>query len=419
MASNNKQGGSTPIVVWGTAAVVVLLAVYAVHSLSREKVEVHSAKASYQDLIKSAEANGKVELTDDFQARAQTPGQVEQIYVDPLEKVHKGQLLLKLNDAAAQATLAHAQAALQAATQTANNVVHGGSAEDHATYNSDLDRASLQLQQDGISLVTARKLLAQGAASPAEVSAAEHRVQMDESNLQSLHARDSQRYTPGDVASANSQVDDARAAVAAAQSALANDIIRTPIDGTVYYLPVSQYDYVGTNESNEELIDVADLTKMHVMAYFDEPDIGSLAVGQPVVITWEAQPGKTWHGHVARVPTTIENYQNRFVGACLVDVDDADGILTPSANVNLKVTLARHPHVLAVPHAALKFDRGQPYVFRIHDGKLVRTDVQVGLVNLDYAEVISGLSEGDVVATNAISNVELTNGQSVNTIPGP
>lgn len=417
MASNNKQGGSTPIAVWGTAAVVILLAIYAVHALSRQKVEVHSAQVSYQDLVKTADANGKIDLTQDFQARAQAPGQVEQIYVDPLQKVRKGQILLKLNDASAQAALAHAQAALQAARVAAANVAHGGSAEEHAAFKSDLDSANLQLQQDGVSLVTVQKLQAQGAASPAEVTAAQHRIQMDEARLQALHARDSQRYTPADVASANAQVADAEAAVNAAQSALANDLIRTPIDGSVYYLPVSQFDYV---DSGEELVDVADLSKMRVAAYFDEPDIGSLAVGQPVTITWEAQPGKVWHGHVSQIPSTIIQYQNRFVGQCFIDVDDPDGVLTPNANVSLKVELARHPHVLAVPRAALKFDGNrQSYVFLIRDGKLVRTDVRTGLVNLTYAEIVSGLSEGEVVATNATTNVELTDGESVNAVPGP
>lgn len=416
MASNNKQGSSTPIAVWGTAAVVILLAIYAVHSLTRQKIEVHSAEASYQDLVKTSSTNGKVELTDDFQARAQAPGQVEQIYVDPLQKVHQGQLLLKLDDAAAQATLAHAQAALQAAEVAAANVAHGGTAEEHAAYNADLDRANLQLQQDGVALVTTQRLQAQGAASPAEVAAAQHRIQIDEANLQALHARNSQRYTPADVSSANAQVADARAAVAAAQSALANDIIKSPIAGSVYYLPVTRFDYVDTGE---ELIDVADLTHMRITAYFDEPDIGSLAVNQPVAITWEALPGRTWHGHVAQIPTNIITYQNRFVGECLIDVDNADGTLTPNANVSLRVTLAQHPHVLAVPRAALRFDNhGQPFVLRIRDGKLVRTNVQIGLVNLTYAEIVSGLSEGDVVATNATSNVELTDGESVSAVPG-
>ena len=416
MAANHKQGNSTPIAVWGIAAVILLLAAYAVHSLSRQKIEVHTARATYQDVELVRSATGKVELSQDFQARAQAPGKIERIYVDPMQKVQKGQLLLKLDDSAAQANLAHAEAALKAAELAAANVAHGGSAEEHATVDADLNRATLLLQQDNASLATAQRLQAQGAASPAEVAAAQHRIQMDQANVDALHSRSSQRYSPADVANANAQVSDARAAVAAAQNALANDLLRTPIAGTVYFLPVAQYDTV---QANDELIDVGALNQMHIRGYFDEPDIGSLAVGQPVTITWDAKPGLEWHGRVSRTPTTIEQYQNRFVGAAIIDVDNPDETLMPNADVFLQVRLARDPHVLSLPRAALRGDaHGQPYVLRIRDGKLVRTDVRIGIVNNNQFEIVSGLSEGDAVATNATSNVELTDGESVSAVPG-
>src|SRR6185312_6756346 len=278
---------------------------------------------------------------------------VEAVYVDPMQHVHKGQLLLRLDDAAAKATLAHADASLDTARLAAANASRGGSAEDRATINADLKRANMQLEQDSAALMQTQKLESQGAASQAEVTAVQHRIQMDEANLQALHSRASERYTPEDVQNADAQVADARASVAAAQSALSNAQIRSPIDGTVYYLPVGDHDYVSPDD---QLIGVADLKHMRVTAYFDEPDIGVLAVGQPVEITWEAKPGK-WYGHISRVPTTVIAYLNRFVGEAVIDVDNYDGTLMPHANVNLKVTLQQHPHVLSVPRGALKFDR--------------------------------------------------------------
>ncbi len=416
MASNNKQGRSAPIAIWGTAVIIILLAVYALHSLTRERVSVHTATVTYKDLTRVATTNGKVDPIEDFEPRPQGPAEVEAVYVDPMQHVRKGQLLLKLDDAAAQATLAHADASLEAANVAAANVSHGGTAEERATFDADLKRASMALEQDSANLVQTQKLQSQGAASQAEVAAAQHRIQMDEANLQALHSRASQRYTADDVQNAQAQVKDARASIDAAKSALSNAQIRSPISGTAYYVPVGEHDFVS---ADDVLIGVADLTRMRVTAYFDEPDIGSLAVGQPVTITWEAKAG-VWHGHVARVPTTVIAYLNRFVGEALIDVDNSDGTLMPHANVNLKVTLQEHPHVLSVPRGALKFDRGgQSYVFRIQNGKLVRTNIGVGLVNLNDVEVDSGLSEGDVVATNATSNVELTDGQSVTAITGP
>ena len=112
-------------------------------------------------------------------------------------------------------------------------------------------------------------------------------------------------------------------------------------------------------------------------------------------------------------PTTIISYLTRFVGECFITVDDPDGVLQPNANINVTVTTAQHMHVLSVPREALHFDGAQPYVFRIIQNKLVRTRVQLGIVNLTQAEITSGLSETDTVALNATTNRDLNDGLEI------
>ena len=90
-----------------------------------------------------------------------------------------------------------------------------------------------------------------------------------------------------------------------------------------------------------------------------------------------------------------------------------DGVLQPNANINVTVTTAQHMHVLSVPREALHFDGAQPYVFRIIQNKLVRTRVQLGIVNLTQAEITSGLSETDTVALNATTNRDLNDGLEI------
>ena len=416
MASHPKSNPVTQYVILGSALILIVLAVYAVRSVTRERVSVRTAQVTYQDLTKSFSTNGKVEPTDDFQAHAQAAGQVQDVYVDTNEKVKAGQLLLKMDDKYALANLAHADSNLKAAELAASDIQRGGTLDERNTYAADLSKAQLQRQQDAASLAALQKLQQQGAASAGEVTAAQRRVQLDEDNIRSVQQHSTHRYDQADLARAQAQVADARAAITAAQSSFANADIRTPISGTVYYLPIAQYDYVNTGD---DLAYVADLTRMRITAYFDEPDIGNLANGQPVTITWEAKPGAIWHGHISQVPTTIINYLTRYVGECFITVDDADGSLKPSANVNVNVTTARHPHVLSVPREALRFEGAHPFVFRIIHDKLVRTPVQLGtpskpaIVNLTEVEITGGLSEGDVVALNATTNRDLNNGLEV------
>ncbi len=112
---------------------------------------------------------------------------------------------------------------------------------------------------------------------------------------------------------------DAQAAVASAENNLANIDIRSSISGSVYNVPVAQYDFV---RDGDDLLDVADLNHIQVRAYFDEPEIGKLAIGQPVKIVWDAKRDEAWHGHVALVPTTIFTYGTRNVGVCIITIDD-------------------------------------------------------------------------------------------------
>src|SRR6202012_5159576 len=104
------------------------------------------------------------------------------------------------------------------------------------------------------------------------------------------------------------------------QTAYANVDMRAPFSGTVYSVPVADYDFV---QGGEALMNMADLNRIQVRAYFDEPEIGKLSTGQQVKIVWEAKPGMVWHGHIARAPSTIIAYGTRNVGECIITVDDA------------------------------------------------------------------------------------------------
>jgi len=207
-------------------------------------------------------------------------------------------------------------------------------------------------------------------------------------------------------------VADARAAVAAAQSSYASDNIHSPLAGTVYQIPISQYDYVA---AGADLIYVADLSRLLVRAYFDEPEIGDLAVGQPVKIVWDAKPTMLWHGHIERTPTTVITYGTRNVGECIITVDDARGDLLPNTNVVVTVTTAQRTNALSIPREALHTEGGD-FVYRVIDNKLVHTPVKPGLVNLTRAEIISGLTDQDTVALSAANNRELSNGLPVKII---
>lgn len=412
MALVPETNRSTKVVLWAGGIVTLLALVFVLKYLTRERVSIRVARASYGDIVKTSSTNGKVEPIDEFQAHAEGPGVVEQIYVKLGEKVKPGQLLLRMNDADARSRLATAESNLQAAKIAESDLASGGTQDERNSNASQLERAQLQLQTDQSALASLQKLAQTGAASPSEIAAAQHRIQADQNSIASIQQHSTMRYGKNDIAGGQAKVNDAQAAVAAAQSAIANVMVRSPIAGSVYSIPVAQYDYV---PAGEDLIYVADLTHLRVTAYFDEPEVGNLAAGQPVTIVWEAKPGKVWHGHISVAPTTIITYGTRNVGECLIDVDDAKGDLLPNTNVTVTVTTAERRHVLTVPREAVHTDNNRQYVFRVEGHRLVRTPVTVGIFNLVRSEIVSGLSDGDTVALSSVGvSRDLVDGMDVN-----
>jgi HlyD family secretion protein len=401
-----------PLLLWIIFLTVLVLAFIIARSWTRDVTEIKAEAVSRQNLVSSVSTNGKVEPIDEFQAYAPIAGVIAKVYVQVLQKVKVGDLLLKMDDSDAVAKLATANATLRTAEATLHDMEQGGSQEEHIALTGDLSRTQLEQQQATKNLAALKQLEQKGAASPSEVAAAEQRLQAANSSLQGVQLRSTQRYSSADKVRIEAQVADARAAVAAAESSYAAFNIRTPQAGTVYSIPVSTYDFVPAGET---LVAVADLNKIQVHAYFDEPEIGKLAVGQAVKIVWDAKPNQTWHGHISIAPTTVITYGTRNVGECIITVDDARGDLLPNTNVVVTVTIAQRTNVLSIPREALHTEGGN-FVYRVVGNRLVRTPVQIGILNLTRVEINGGLTEKDTVALGAINNHELSNGLLVKII---
>ena len=156
---------------------------------------------------------------------------------------------------------------------------------------------------------------------------------------------------------------------------------------------------------------MADLHKERVRAYFDEPDLGRLALGQEAAIRWDAKPGREWHGHIVRLPVTVVTYTTRNVGEVLVDIDGTEDDLLPDTNVTVTVTISSEPDALSIPREALKSrDRTEPIVDKVVDNELKRVTVTIGTPNLTQVPILSGLVEGDIVATGATNGQPLQEG---------
>ncbi|HWZ12094.1 MAG TPA: efflux RND transporter periplasmic adaptor subunit [Acidobacteriaceae bacterium] len=398
---------------WIGAAIVAVILIFVIRHFTREPVSISTATVTRGDLINTLSTNGKTEPVDNFEAHAPFSATVKSISVHNGDLVKKGQLLLSLDDSEARARLAAAISGLRDAQARLDATLRGGTQEERLTIGSDLSAAKASVSQATQQLALVQKLAAQGSASPSEVAAAQDRLNRANMALQALNERKTDRFAPIDLERAKAAVADANAAVAAVEETLHQANVHAPFDGTVYSIPVQVTDFV---QAGERLLSMADLKHVRVRAYFDEPEIGQLALGQPMTIVWDAKPGRVWHGHIERIPTTIINYGTRNVGEVMVGVDDSDGTLLPNTNVTVTVTTFHRPNVLTVPREALHVENGKNVVYEVVKNELRRRSVQVGGVNLTSVEIISGLGEHATVALGGSKGEILSNGLPIRVV---
>jgi HlyD family secretion protein len=405
--------------IWTVAAVIVAIVFYLAHIATRTVLQVHTYTVERGSIRTTVSTNGRVQPAENFEAHAPFPGIISGIYVHEGQHVRKGQLLMTLDDTDARQRLAQAQSALAGAEANEKIAAAGGSPDERYTFSGQLEQAQAEVAQAQKSLDTVKALAAKGAASQAEVAQAQGRVNSDQSNLQVLQQRNQAHGQLAGLPQARAQVVEAQAAVAAAQDSLDQSQVRAPFNGTVYSMFVARSDYAEPAakgdfvQQGDRLLDVADMQRLSVLAYFDEPDIGKLSLNMPVQITWQAKPNEVWHGRVTQMPSTVMQYTTRNVGEAICSITDPHGTLLPDTNVEVIVTTNSVENALSVPIEALHVEQGLYYVYRVQHGKLRRVHVQISNRNVTQVEITSGLDEGDVVALTDVSGRLLTNGAAV------
>jgi HlyD family secretion protein len=390
--------------VWIGAAIVLIAVFFTARYLFRDRLPVRAAQAERETIVNTVSTNGRVEPEQPYNFYSPIATTVKAVYVHPGDKVPKGKLMIVLDDVAARAQVASAKSAVQAAQVTLDAALHNGTQAERQASAAEIAQDKLTRDQARRDVEALQKLVASGAASPSEVAAAQQRLQSAEAALSAAQTSSQSRYSPDEIARARAALTDAEAGLAAAQHVESQTRIYAPIAGTVYSLDAASSEFA---EAGKLLLKMADLDKERVRAYFDEPDLGRLSLGQKADIRWEGKPDQQWTGKITRLPAAVVTYTTRIVGEVMISLDKPDSGLLPDTTVTVRVTISSEPNALTIPHEALHSANGQYFVYKITDGELKRTPVTVGVPSLTQAPILSGLNVGDWVATGTTNGLPL------------
>jgi multidrug efflux pump subunit AcrA (membrane-fusion protein) len=189
----------------------------------------------------------------------------------------------------------------------------------------------------------------------------------------------------------------------AAQQALAQLALIAPVDGTVLAIAAQAGESISTNP----LITLADMSQPLVEIYMDETDLNRIAVGYEVQVVFDALQDEVFVGHVVQVDPVLVTVDGVSAVRGLALLDEASFAKPQSLPVGLRAAVeligGRAEDALLVPVEALReLAPGEYAVFVMEDGEPKLRMVEVGLMDFTYAEITSGVEQGDIVSTGIV-----------------
>ena len=358
--------------------------------------EAPFAKVRRETLTSTLHTNGKAEPVEWSTVRAEAGGLVRTVPVEEGGLVDKGAVLATLSDTGLEAEVRAAEARVAQARAELNTLEAGGRSAELAEIQNNLARARYDREVAEREHASLRRLVEKQAATRAEVEAAERRMREADLQIEALERKRGSLVSRNDRSAAQARLRDAEAALQLARERVTETVVRAPMAGVVYNLPVRPGSFL---EEGAPVAEIGQLDRLRVRVYVDEPELGRVQVGQPVTITWDARPGRKWEGTVERTASQIEALGTRQVGEVAVTIDNPGRELVPGTNVNAEIRTNVAPNALTIPKEALRRQGGEVGVFVLREGNtLAWQPVETGASSVTRVQVAKGLNDGDAVA---------------------
>jgi len=176
----------------------------------------------------------------------------------------------------------------------------------------------------------------------------------------------------------------------------------SPVTGSVTAVNVSAGGVAG---QGAPVISLLDLSKIIVKSDVSEYDAPRLAVGQTADITTSGLPGNVYTGHITKIAgaATAKNSSSDDARVVSVEItiDNADGQLKAGYTVDIVFHTLDVPDALYVPAQAVLNQDGKAFVYKVEGNTLTKTEVTLGVYGDTTVQILSGMSDGDTVASNA------------------
>ena len=160
------------------------------------------------------------------------------------------------------------------------------------------------------------------------------------------------------------------------------------------------------------IVSLADYSTVRAVVGVPEVEAARIQAGQPVVLTFDALPGRAFKGIVSRHAGALDEKTRTL--SVEADFPNSDGALRPGMYASVKIGVELHRGALLVPAAALVREKAAGFLFVLAEGKATRLPVKYGFNDGVNVEILEGVAENARVIIPG--KVALVAGQAVTAV---
>ena len=346
-------------------------------------VKARVVSVEHRELRRDVEATGSLFAFDEVTVSSEIEGRVERVLVDVGDKIAAGQALVKVLPVEMELSAEQQRASYQ---QTRARL---GLPEGHEDL-KDLDQAA-EVKHAQAALEDAQQKFrrTQSLYEDGLISKGSY----DEVEAGFKSAKASYDMARQSVENLRAELHQKRASLSLAEKKLADTLIRAPFAGQVKERMVTQGQYL---KVQTPVMAIVNVDPLRVRLKVPEKVSGWIAVGQPVSVTVEAFPGKSFLGKVSRMSPSVDTQTRTLELEALLE--NKDCLLKPGFFAKASIASDQVDSVLLVPNDAVRYVFGVYKVFTVVGQALKEKEVKIGERSGDDVEIVDGLQDKQKIA---------------------
>ncbi len=195
-------------------------------------------------------------------------------------------------------------------------------------------------------------------------------------------------------------LDDAKRNFEVSRANLDKSIIKAPFEGVISELKLEVGELFQSTQavSTKAPIRLVDLKPRIVKGDIDETDLAKVKEGAPARVKIPAVRLEPFEAEVKRVVPFVSTLKEKDrTSEIELKITENSKLIPVGASADIEVIVEHKNKVLGVPSRVLLGRGDLKYVYRFQDGKIQKTPVKTGIGNYDRTEIVSGLSENEIV----------------------